>query len=112
MKITLPLTTSCILVCAMAAASLFCWILLGSNAELAIHFGLDGTPNRYAPASIALSVIPLAAAFATLIFAVTPRFDPKASASPRLYKGLWLFVLLILAAGHLLIVGHSLITAA
>ena len=108
MKIAMPLTASLLLVSAMTAASLLSWPLVGSDADLAIHFGLDGTPNRYAPAPFALSVIPVTAALATLIFAFTPRFDPKASASPRLYRSLWLFVLLVLAAGHVLIVGHAL----
>lgn len=111
MKIAVPLTASLVLVTAMAAASLLSWWLLGSDADLAIHFGLDGTPNRYASAPIALSVIPVAAAVATLIFAFTPRFDPKASASPRLYRSLWLFVLLVLTAGHALIIGHALTKA-
>nr|CAD6408646.1 hypothetical protein REQ54_00429 [Rhizobium sp. Q54] len=111
MKIAMPLAASLVLVTAMAAASLLSWPLVGSDADLAIHFGLDGTPNRYAPAPVALSVIPVAAAVATLIFAFTPRFDPKASASPRLYRSLWLFVLLVLTAGHALVIGYALTKA-
>lgn len=110
MKMTLPLTASAALLTAMVAASIWGWWLRGSEVELTVHFLLDGTPNRYAPAPFAFSIVPLAAAFATLLFAVTPRFDPKASASPRLYKGLWLLVLLTLAAGHALIVWHALTT--
>ena len=111
MKNTLPLTTSAVLLTAMAAASLVAWSILGLEVDLAVHFKLDGTPTRYARAPFALSIVPLAAAFATLIFALTPRFDPKASASPRLYRGLWLLVIVVLSAGHALIVWHALATA-
>ena len=108
MKIAMPLAVSLAALAAMAAASLLAWSMVGPDARLATHFAFDGTPGRYVPAPVALSIIPAAAAFATLVFAYTPRVDAKASASPRIYKGLWLFVLLALSAGHALIVGHAL----
>ncbi|MCB5203883.1 hypothetical protein LH464_15530 [Neorhizobium sp. T786] len=111
MKITLPLTISLVLLTAMIAASLVSWLVAGVNVDLPIHFTLEGTPTRYASAPLALSIIPAAAVFATLVFALTPRLDPKASASPRLHAVLWMFVLAILALGHGLIVHHALMAA-
>lgn len=108
MKIAVPLTASLIVLAAMAAASLLVWTMVAPDADLATHFRLDGTPDGYAPAPIALAIIPAATLFVTAVFAFTPRVDPKASASPRLYKILWLVVLLALAAGHALIIGHAL----
>lgn len=108
MKATLPLTLSLGLLATMVAASLAAWLTIAPGAELAVHFGLDGTPNRYAPAPFALSIIPAAALLSTVIFAFTPRFDRKAAASPVFYTALWLVVIVVLAAGHALIVGHAL----
>lgn len=108
MKITLPLTFSIALTATMAAASLAAWPSVPPGAELPVHFGLDGTPSRYAPASFALSVVPLATLAATLIFALAPRFDRKVEAFPIRYTVLWLVVIAALAAGHFLIVRYAL----
>ncbi|CAN7446667.1 hypothetical protein [Neorhizobium sp. LjRoot104] len=108
MNATLPLTLSLALLATMAAASLAAWFMITPGAELAVHFGLDGTPNRYAPAPFALSIIPAAALVSTVIFAFTQRFGGKAADRPVLYTALWLFVIAVLAGGHALIVGHAL----
>lgn len=108
MKATLPLTLSFALLATMAVASLAAWLMITSGAELAVHFGFDGTPNRYAPAPFALSIIPAAALVSTIIFTLGPRLDRKTSDKPVLYAALWLFVIVVLAAGHALIVGHAL----
>jgi hypothetical protein len=108
MKATLPLTLSIALLTTMIAASFAAWLMITPGAELAVHFGLDGTPDRYAPAPFALSIIPAAALLSTIIFAFAPRFDRRAADKPVLYTALWLFVIIMLAAGHALIVGHAL----
>ncbi|EUB97147.1 hypothetical protein PMI07_000723 [Rhizobium sp. CF080] len=108
MKATPPLTLSLALLATMIAASLATWFMIMPGTELAVHFGLDGTPDRYAPAPFALSIIPAAALLSTVIFALAPRFDRKAAAKPVLYTALWLFVIVVLAGGHALIVGHAL----
>jgi hypothetical protein len=105
MKATLPLTLSLALLATMVAASLAAWFTIMPGAELAVHFGLDGTPDRYAPAPFALSIIPAAALASTAIFALTQRFDHRA---PVLYVALWIFVIAVLAGGHAMIVGHAL----
>ncbi len=97
MKATLPLTLSVALLATMAAASLAAWFMITPGAELAVHFGLDGTPDRYAPAPFALSIIPAAALVSTVIFALAPRFDRKVSDKPVLYAALWLFAIIVLA---------------
>jgi hypothetical protein len=108
MKATLPLTLSLALLTTMIAASLAAWLMIMPGTELAVHFGLDGRPDRYAPAPFALSIIPVAALLSTLIFALAPRFDRKAVDKPVLYTALWIFVITALAGGHALIVGHAL----
>ncbi|MFB9952508.1 DUF1648 domain-containing protein [Rhizobium puerariae] len=108
MRFTLPLALSIALLVTMAVASLVAWSVVAPAAELAVHFGLDGTPNRYAPAPFALSVMPAATLVATLIFTVSPRLDRKIEAFPVRYASLWLFVIVMLAAGHGMIVGHAL----
>lgn len=105
MKITLPLTLSIALLATMIAASLAAWFSVPPDAELAVHFGLDGTPNRYAPAPYALSIIPLAALASTLIFVLSRR---RVHMSPVRHAVLWLFVIAALAAGHFLVIGHAL----
>lgn len=108
MKATLPLTLSLALLATMAAASLAAWFTITPGADLAVHFGLDGTPDRYAPAPFALSIIPAAALVSTAIFALTRRFDRRAADRPVLYIALWIFVIALLAGGHAMIVGHAL----
>ncbi|MGK6311966.1 DUF1648 domain-containing protein [Neorhizobium sp. DT-125] len=108
MKVTLPLIFSIALTATMAAASLAAWSSVPSGAELPVHFGFDGTPNRYAPASFALSVVPMATLAATLIFALAPRLDRKVDAFPVRYTALWLVVIAALAIGHFQIVGYAL----
>lgn len=108
MKATLPLTLSLALLATMAAASLAAWFIITPGADLAMHFRLDGTPDRYAPAPFALSIIPAAALVSTAIFALTRRFDRRAADKPVLYMALWIFVIVVLAGGHAMIVGHAL----
>ena len=111
MRIMLPLTLSIALLATMCAASLFAWVSIAPGTELAVHFTLNGTPNSYAPAPFALSIVPIAALVTTLVFAVAPRFDRKVETSPALFTMLWLFVIATLAAGHGLIVGYALATS-
>jgi len=108
MKTALPLTLSLALLATMATASIAVWSTIMPGADLAVHFGFDGTPNRYAPAPFALSIVPAAALVSTIIFALGPRFDRRTSDKPVLYAVLWFFVIVVLAAGHALIVGHAL----
>jgi uncharacterized membrane protein len=46
------------------------------DGPLPIHWGLDGRPDRFAPAPLALLLSPVAAAVLTLLFAVLPKIMP------------------------------------
>lgn len=76
------------------------------DIEVPIHFGLDGTPDRYGDrgeAIFALWMIPAATLLSTLIFVIAPRLDPNGDnlmKSRRAYIAIWCSVMILLLSVH------------
>ncbi|MCJ8519565.1 hypothetical protein ABID21_002715 [Pseudorhizobium tarimense] len=106
LKLALPITFSSALIAAMVAATLAAWEAIPSDLPIAIHFGIDGTPNGYASKPIALWTMPVAALLSASLFVLSAKRDPKAAAS-RSFISLWLLISTVLATGHGVIVLHA-----
>ncbi|MBA4784784.1 MAG: DUF1648 domain-containing protein [Rhizobiales bacterium] len=110
MKFVLPSTISVAVLTAMVAASLAVWQHVPPDMPLAIHFSLDGTPNGYASKAVGLWSVPAAALLSVVIFVATTKLDRNAAAK-RSFIPIWLLVVIFLAAGHAMILGHALVQA-
>ena len=76
-------------------------------AEMAIHFGLSGTPDDYASKPIAFVLLPALQVGMVALFAVLPRIDPigeNVAAFGRAYDAFVLVVLGFLGYVHALVV--------
>ncbi len=100
MPIALPLFVSLGLLITMSSLSIGLGVALPPGTELPIHFTLWGEPTTFASAGVALSLLPGAAALATLIFALGPKLDRRVATRQGLYLVLWLATVFILAIGH------------
>lgn len=92
---------SVLLVAAMAAASLAIGATLPADAQLPIHWGLSGEPDRFAGKWVALFSPPGLTAAVALLFYFLPRLEPRRQGLERsqgLYLWGWASVLLVFAA--------------
>lgn len=71
------LIANTLLIMGMAAASTWGWAAIPEAAQLPVHFGLDGTPDRFAGKTEALLIMPLVAVFVTFLMWGVPRLDPR-----------------------------------
>lgn len=100
MPIALPLFVSLGLLITMTSLSIGLAVALPPETLLPIHFTFWGEPDTYASAAMALSLLPAAAAFATLVFALGPKIDKRIVAMQGRYLALWLFTVFVLAIAH------------
>lgn len=76
------------------------------DVEVPVHWGLDGTPDRYGDrgeAIFALWIIPIATLVTGLLLAIAPRLDPNGDnlmKSRKAYIAIWCSVMLMLLAVH------------
>ena len=77
-----------------------------SDIEVPVHFGLDGTPDRYGDrgeAIFALWMIPAATLLSSFIFVIAPRLDPNGEnlmKSRKAYVAIWCSVMILLLGVH------------
>lgn len=95
---------------AMAAASVWAFDAVPADARIAVHFGLDGRPDRFADPAFAFSVLPAVAAAALALFALAPRFS-QATRIPDVsrpsYSVFAVAVIAVLAVAHALIIATA-----
>ena len=87
----------------MFLASAAAWIALPEGARIAVHWGLDGRPDRFASKSEALLALPLSALLLGALLAAVPRLDPRpanVARSHALYRRAWIGSLLVHALLH------------
>lgn len=111
MRMTFPLVFSAGMVGAMALGALAGWLLVPAGAQVAVHFGLDGQPNRFADPAGAFAIMPLAAAFATAVFALAPRLERSRAnlrKSRQAYAVFWVGIIAMLALAQAVIVLNAL----
>ena len=65
------------LIAAMSAFSAWAWTRIPDGASLPVHFGLDGTPDRFGSKTEALIFMPVLAVGITILLWALPRFDPR-----------------------------------
>ncbi|MGE7367697.1 hypothetical protein ACQKKX_01330 [Neorhizobium sp. NPDC001467] len=108
MPIALPLFVSLGLLITMSSLSIGLVVALPPGTQLPIHFTLSGEPTSFASAGIALSLLPAAAALATLLFAIGPKIDGRIAAIQGRYLAIWLGTVFVLALAHGVIIRGAL----
>lgn len=102
---------SSLIVAGMLLLSLWTWRYLPDTQLIPVHYGLDGTPNRYGSKFEGLFLTPLIAAGLILLFAVIPQIDPRTqnlSRSEKAYAATWLTTIAFLASIHVATVMQAL----
>jgi uncharacterized membrane protein len=96
---------------AMTVLSAWASTQLPAGAQVPIHWGLDGRVDGYAPREIGLFTLPLMTAGVAALLAVIPRFDPRRAnleRSGKAYAAIWIAVVSLLGAVHVLSVAVAL----
>jgi uncharacterized membrane protein len=96
---------------AMTLLSIWAWTQLPADAEVPIHWGIDGTPDAYAPKAIGLFLLPVVAAGISALLAVIPRFEPRRAnleRSGQAYAIARIGVVSILAVVHVVAIAAAL----
>lgn len=76
------------------------------DGQVPVHWGLDGTPDRYGDrgeAIVALWIIPIATLVTAFLLAIAPRLDPNGDnlmKSRKAYIAIWCSVMIMLLAVH------------
>ena len=107
MNLRLPMTIGFLLIAAMAAMSVWGWLALPADAQLATHWGFDGRVNGHMSKGIGLVLLPAIALATTLFIALIPRIEPRRehlAESRKAFFVFWIGALGVLALGHAMIV--------
>jgi uncharacterized membrane protein len=108
------LLVNTMLVAAMAAVSAWTWSQIPDNAQIPVHWNLEGQVDRFGSKFEALVLFPALLTVVTLIMAIIPRFDPRREnleASGKFWNAATILIGLLLAYTHGLLtwtaLGHS-----
>lgn len=91
-------------VVAMLAVSAWAWPQIPADAEIPIHWGLDGQPDGFGPKWVGLLGIPLVGAATVGLLALVPRIEPRRrnlERSGTAYVAIGIVVIAFLAVLHL-----------
>jgi uncharacterized membrane protein len=94
---------SAILIAVMAGLSIFAWVSLDPDAQLAVHWNAAGEVDRYGGKAEALLMLPAIAVALSVMLAVAPRIDPRGRnllRSGPLLTTVWLGTLTLMAVMH------------
>lgn len=99
------ITISLIAIALMAGMAL--WASLKLPAEnIPVHWGIDGTPDRYGgrtEALFGLWSVPVATAFSAFVFALLPALEPMRDnliKSRRAYRAIWVSTMVLMLGVH------------
>ena len=101
------LVISGLVIVIMFAVSAWAWDQIPDGRQIPVHFGFNGTPNRYGGKVQGLLVLPLIASALTGLLAFLPRIEPRAQnlvRSAQAYSSVWIAVILMLSGIHFSIV--------
>ena len=92
---------SSVIVGALLVLSAWAWIQLPADAQVPIHWGVDGQVDGYASKTVGLFLLPLVTAGVAALFWVIPVIEPRRAniaRSGKAYAAIWVSVVLMLAA--------------
>lgn len=96
---------------AMLLMSGWAWLQLPADAQIAIHWGVDGQPNGYAPKTIGLFLLPLITLGVAVVFWAIPAVEPRQAnieKSGKPYGAIWVAVLVLMLGVNVVVVGSAL----
>ena len=102
---------SAIVVTAMLVVSAWALVQLPADAEIPIHWGIDGEPDGFAPAPVGLLLMPGVVALIAGLFAIIPSIEPRRAnfeRSRQPYVVLWVGIVSLLGALHVLVAAVAL----
>ena len=105
------LIVSALAISACLGLSLFAWTEIPADARIPVHFGIDGTPDRFGGRLEALFAVPAIMVVVAAILAVLPVILPRRDglkASGAAYLIAWIGAMLVVACAHGLIVATAL----
>ena len=107
------------IVVSMLLMSAWAWTQLPAGARIPVHWGPNGTPDRYADQLQALFQLPIVACLIAVLFAILPRFATgrmgslgmlglSEGALSAIWSGVWMTCMLAVGGNH----GVTVLTAA
>lgn len=105
------LLVSAIIITVCLGLSLFAWIEVPADARIPVHFDANGTPDRFGGKLEALFALPAVMVGVTAIMTILPSILPRRAglkASGSAYIVGWIGAMLVVAAGHAMIVAIAL----
>ena len=105
------LVFSAVVVGAMLLLGVWAWLQLPADAQVPIHWGIDGQPNAYAGKTFGLFLVPLVTAVAAAVFWAIPVIEPRRAnieKSGKAYRVIWIGTVVLLAVVDLAVVGAAL----
>lgn len=100
-----------VMLVAMFGLSFWAWQQLPVDARIAVHFGFDGVPDRWAGRAEGLLILPVIATVTAVVMALVPRIDPRGKnlkSDGDWYVLIVLVVLAVLACAHVAIIESAL----
>lgn len=98
-------------VAAMLVLAAWAWSQLPADAQVPVHWGVDGRPDGFADKTIGLFLLPGIAGLIAILLAVIPSIEPRRAnleRSGKPYGATWIGVMLLLGVIHVLAVGVAL----
>jgi uncharacterized membrane protein len=92
---------SAMVIGAMTLLGIWAWLRLPADAQIPVHWGLDGQPNGYAPKTVGLFLLPLITLGIAAVFWAIPVIEPRRAnieKSGKAYAAIWVGVVLLMAA--------------
>jgi uncharacterized membrane protein len=105
-----PAILSAIVVAILFIVSAWAWTQLPADAQVPIHWDIDGTPDGFASKTIGLLLLPLITAGVAALFWIIPIIEPRRAnilKSEKAYTAIWLGIVLLLAAVDLVAVAAA-----
>jgi uncharacterized membrane protein len=91
---------SAVVIAAMMLLGVWAWLQLPADAQIPIHWGVDGQPNGYAPKTVGLFLLPLITLGVAAVFWAIPVIEPRQAnilKSGKAYQAIWAGTLVLLA---------------
>jgi uncharacterized membrane protein len=102
---------SAVVVAAMTVLGVWAWFQLPADAQIPVHWGIDGRPNGYAPKAVGLFLLPLITVGVAALFWAIPVIEPRRAnilKSRKAYVAIWVGTVVLLAAIDLAVTAAAL----